>query len=218
MTSTGYHHGNLREALVEAAVEAARANGPEGVGIRDLARQVGVSHNAAYRHFAQREDLLVEVSTRAMQALVDAMERRLATVEDPDPVVGARRRLTEIGRAYVAFALDEPGLFRIAFTSHPGMGQTTLSDLSVRPYTLLGEALDGLVDVGFLAPEARVDAEMTCWSAVHGFALLNGDAPLRDTPPAERELALDRVLAAIDRSYAATTGSVIQPGDVFADF
>ncbi|RYJ06643.1 MAG: TetR/AcrR family transcriptional regulator [Actinomycetales bacterium] len=214
MSGSAYHHGDLRRALVDAAFVAARSEGPEGVSIRELARRVGVSHNAAYRHFAHRDELLVEVSGLAMQALVDAMEERLARVDETDGVLRARRRLAEIGRAYVSFALGEPGLFRVAFSSHPEMDQTSLSALAVRPYTLLGEALDGLVEVGFLSPSARVEAEMTCWSAVHGFALLNSN-PLRDLPAEERELALDRVLAAIDRSYAATTGSVITPGDVF---
>ncbi len=64
MTTARYHHGNLREALVAAAVDAAREKGPDGLAVRELARRVGVSHNAAYRHFADRE-ALVEVVAEA---------------------------------------------------------------------------------------------------------------------------------------------------------
>ena len=214
MSASTYHHGNLREALVEAAVAAARTDGPAGIGVRELARRVGVSHSAAYRHFAHRDDLLAEVATRAMTGLVDAMQRRLDDVDVTEPVLRARCRLAEIGRAYVAFALAEPGLFRVAFTAHSGVPEDQAA--AGRPYALLGEVLDGLVDVGFLAPSARVGAETTCWAAVHGFSVLSSDGPLALMPADERERELDRVLAAIDRSYAATTGSVVVPGDVFA--
>ena len=73
-----YHHGNLRPALVEAAVALAQARGPEGVVLREVARQTGVSHNAAYRHFADREELLAEVADAAMRQLAGAMTSELA--------------------------------------------------------------------------------------------------------------------------------------------
>lgn len=215
MPATSYHHGNLREALVEAAVEAARSNGPDGVGLRELARTVGVSHSAAYRHFSHRDDLVTEVSTRAMDELVRAMQRRLDEVADAAPVLRARRRLVAVGEAYVGFALSEPGLFRVAFAAHSG---TAPDDPSVAdPYGLLSEVLDGLVEVGYLSPEARIGAEMTCWSAVHGFSVLHLDGPLGEAEVGARAEALDQVFVAIDRSYAASTGTVISAtDDIFA--
>lgn len=214
MAASSYHHGNLREALIEAAVEAARAHGPEGVGLRELARRVGVSHNAAYGHFAHRDDLVAEVSARAMAQLVEAMQRRLDGVGPGAPVLRARRRLAEIGRAYVAFALAEPGLFRVAFASGP-KGDAA-GQLFAGPYILLGQELDNLVDVGFLSPEARVGADMTCWSAVHGFSVLSIDGPLSLAGSDERAQALDQVLVALDRSYATTTGTTVTPSDILA--
>lgn len=212
MTATPYHHGSLREALVDAAVLTVREGGAEGLALRDLARQVGVSHNAAYRHFANRDDLLAEVAGRVMGQLVEAMQRRLAAVQTTDPVLRARRRLAETGRAYVEFALDEPGLFRLAFSVASSASTISRSG----PYLVLRSALDDLVDVGFLSAQGRVGAEITCWSAVHGFSVLAIAGALDEgagvTPQTDEELA--RVLAAIDRSYAATTGSVVEAADL----
>lgn len=209
MTTTRYHHGNLREALVEAAVTAAREHGPDGLAIRELARTVGVSHNAAYRHFADREALVDEVAARGLVALVAAMERRIAGVRVDDPVTRARLELGELGRGYVDFAIAEPGLFKVLFTSYPAPpgepdgGSTDESD----PFGMLNLALDRLVEVGFLAPASRPGAEIMCWAAVHGFSVLHTEGPLRSLTPTEREAALDHVVAAIDRGYGATTGA-----------
>jgi hypothetical protein len=90
-------------------------------------------------------------------------------------------------------------------------------DPAIDPYGMLSETLDGLVDVGYLSPEARVGAEMTCWSAVHGFSVLHLDGPLGAAGIADRRAALDQVFVAIDRSYAASTGTPIGPDDdIFA--
>ncbi|TCJ31043.1 TetR/AcrR family transcriptional regulator [Nocardioides jejuensis] len=211
MSTASYHHGNLRQALVDEAVAVTRESGPDAIKIRDLARRVGVSHNAAYGHFANRDDLMAAVADHAYQRLVDAMHRRVAAVDTVDPVLRARRRLAQIGRAYVEFAVAEPGLFRAAFTA-PSRGDTLAS--AAGPYALLGSALDELVDVGFLSPAARPGAEVTCWSAVHGFSDLNIDGPLASASPDVRAATLDHVLVSIDRSYAATTGSTVSDSDI----
>src|SRR6478735_11439161 len=89
-----YHHGNLRAELLRTAVELAREEGPSGVVLREVARRVGVSHNAAYRHFADREELLAEIADRGMDLLTEAMEARLAAVPAGlDDVARAQRRL-----------------------------------------------------------------------------------------------------------------------------
>ena len=217
MTTTRYHHGNLRAALVEAAVAAARESGPDGLAVRDLARRVGVSHNAAYRHFSHRDALVAEVAEVGMAGLTAAMRRRTDLVPPPagpdDEVRAARARLVECGRGYVDFALAEPGLFRVLFAAYPtvpgpeqdqGLEGAAPDD----PFAILNTLLDDLVRVGHLAPEARPGAEITCWSAVHGFAVLHTEGPLRALDEATRTAALDVVLGAIDRSYAATTGAV----------
>jgi AcrR family transcriptional regulator len=191
-----YHHGNLRPALVGTAVELARAKGPDGVVLREVARRTGVSHNAAYRHFADREQLLAEVALWAMGRLEQAMEERLATVRKRDPAVRARQRLREVGRAYVEFALSEPGLFEVAFSAPFHSAETQ------GPYGLLNRTLDELVEVGVLPAGRRPGAEVACWAGVHGFAELHLRGPLREVPAADRERSLARMLDLLELALA----------------
>ena len=193
-----YHHGNLRPVLVDTAVELARTTGPDGVVLREVARRAGVSHNAAYRHFDDRAALLSEVSDRAMADLEQAMRTRIEAVAIDDPVARAVERLRETGRAYVDFAIREPGLFEVAFTA----GVTPdAHDAATRagPYGVLNAVLDELVDVGALSSERRQGADVACWSAVHGYAELHVHGPLRDVPAEFRDQVLESVLDVVHR-------------------
>lgn len=215
-TRAAYHHGHLREALVEAAIALAAESGPSGVMLRAVTRQVGVSPNAAYRHFADRDALLAEVAHRAMRGLVETMARRQESVPTHgDPRQRAVERLEAIGRGYVDFALAQPGLFRVCFAAPPELtlagepapgpspapsnGDAPAAD----PFGVLNAALDDLVAVGHLPAERRPGAEVLCWSAVHGFATLHLDGPLAGTPDADREAALTAALAHISLGLGA---------------
>jgi AcrR family transcriptional regulator len=199
-----YHHGRLRQALVEAGVELARTSGPDAVVLRSVTRAAGVSHNAAYRHFEDRDELLRAVCERCMTRLAQLMERRVGAVgEQGDPVLTAWLRMEALGRAYVEFAAAEPGWFRTAFAVPrgtrvfaPGEG---VGDCGLGPHEQLGARLDELVRVGAIPPERRDGAEYAAWSAVHGLASLLNDGPLRDLPAAERERALSQVLETVTR-------------------
>jgi AcrR family transcriptional regulator len=193
--TTSYHHGNLRAELVRAAADLAREKGAGGVVLREVARRTGVSHNAAYRHFADRDQLLAEVATTAFGALSAAMAQRVAALPDGDPRQRARARLREIGRAYVDYALAEPGLFAVAFAVRGMDPEMAEAD----PYTQLGQALDELVEVGLLEVSRRPGAETVCWSAVHGFAVLNLDGPLAELSAEERTAELEAMLSVIER-------------------
>jgi AcrR family transcriptional regulator len=194
-----YHHGNLRPVLVDTAVELARSTGPDGVVLREVARRAGVSHNAAYRHFDDRAALLAEVSDRAYDELERVMRERIATVDEADPVERALARLRETGRAYVEFALSEPGLFATAFTSSAGADAHTGVEELTGPYLVLNTVLDELVACGALSPERRQGADVGCWAMVHGFSELVGTGPLRDVPPEAREVLLEAVLDLVHR-------------------
>ncbi len=216
MSTSTYHHGNLRPTLVEAAVSLARELGPEGLVLREVARRVGVSHNAAYRHFADRDELIEEVARRGLAELVVAAQQRLDGVQSADPVHRARRRLAELGRGYVDFAFAEPGLFRVVFVAYPavaGHGE----EVSPDPLQMLCDCLDDLVAVGWLAAAQRPDAELSCWSAVHGFSVLHLEGPLRGADPAARDAALTHLLTAVDRGYGATTGQAVDMDDLVND-
>jgi AcrR family transcriptional regulator len=213
VTGTAYHHGNLRAALVETALGMARESGPDAVALREVARRVGVSHNAAYRHFADREALLGAVGEVGMGLLTEAMERRLAGVpEGLDPVARAQQRLRAVGRAYVEFALAEQGLFRTAFSAlahaapaDPAPPETAPEE-DQGPYGLLNAVLDELVEAGYLAPERRPNADVVCWSGVHGVAVLHLDGPLKDAPAEEREASMLRFFDIVERGLGGGAG------------
>lgn len=198
-----YHHGNLTAALVEAALELAREGGPDAVIVREASRRAGVSHNAAYRHFADRDSLLRAVCGQCMSALARLMEARIAEV-DPDDhsVEAARRRLRATGSAYVEFALAEPGWFRTAFAVPAGLSylgaDEGLGDSGLGPYELLSERLDALTAAGALPAERRERAEIPAWASVHGLAMLLLEGPLRDLPESEWRLGLARLLDAVE--------------------
>ena len=194
----GYHHGNLRSSLIETGVDLARADGPDGVVLREVARRAGVSHNAAYRHFTDRDALLAEIAAVGMRRLGEAMLAGMDAVAETDPTGRARERLAACGRAYVVFALEEPGLFGAAFSPTTGPLESP-TDLATDPYALLGGALDDLAAVGGLADGRREGAEVLCWSAVHGYAVLHLDGPLNGVPDAERLAGLESLLDQIER-------------------
>ncbi|TWH01876.1 TetR family transcriptional regulator [Nocardioides sp. J9] len=205
MTTTGrdrYHHGDLRNALARAATELAASGGPDAVTIRGAAREVGVTPTAAYRHFGNQTDLLEAARSLAMDGMVAAMAEFLQAVpEGGDPVERALQRLLSTGRGYIRFAMQEPGIFQTCFTGRLRY-PTEPMPADAAPYALLGEMLDELVQVGYLAPEDRPGAEAGPWAAVHGLALLLTDGPLKDLPAAEREAAIDRTLQMTARGLA----------------
>ncbi|MFJ9031010.1 TetR/AcrR family transcriptional regulator [Streptomyces sp. NPDC102274] len=183
--SDRYHHGDLRNALIDAATALASSGGPQAVVLREVARRVGVSPTAAYRHFDSHGDLLQEVKTRSLDALTDTMATSIVqAVTETDPRLAAIQRSKAAGRGYLMFAFNEPGLFRTAFHEVPSSAapytqRTGAPDKSAyRSYELLSSALDNLVAVGCMPAERRPGAEIAAWSAVHGFAVLVTEGPL----------------------------------------
>jgi AcrR family transcriptional regulator len=199
-----YHHGNLRETLIDAGTELARTGGPTAVVLRAVSREANVSHNAAYRHFADHEDLLAAVSAQCMRQLGLLMTERMAGIRASSKVTRAWAKLEAIGRAYIEFAITEPGWFRTAFVGavpHDKPSTTTRSNDPdpLNPYTMLTARLDELVAVGALPPERRPGAEYAAWSAVHGLSSLIVDGPLRDIPDDEIERGVATVIGVVRR-------------------
>jgi AcrR family transcriptional regulator len=166
-SKTGYHHGDLRTALIDAGLHLTRTGGPEALTIREATRRVGVSPNAAYRHFVDREALL--------SAVASAIQHRMAARMQSSARLKASDRLRAVGMGYIKFALDEPGWFTVAFFG----ADVTTETATAPPYLALIDALDAMVSGKELSPDRRVGAEWPCWSAVHGFAELALRGPLR---------------------------------------
>ncbi len=177
---TTYRHGALREALVDAGVELARTGGPQAVVLREATRRVGVSANAAYRHFSDHRALLRAVGVVAMAQLAACMEQEQSRTPPRGAAAAARARLRGVGAGYLRFAREQPGLFLTAFAVNAEVADDPAArgDSGLSPLELLTTALDGLVDAGLLPPQRRPDAEMVAWSAVHGLSMLLIDGPL----------------------------------------
>lgn len=201
---SSYRHGDLKRALLEAGIELARAGGPDAVVLREATRRAGVVPNAAYRHFASRDDLLDAVRSAALSQLAFAMENELAALDsDVDAVQGARNTLRAIGVGYLQFAATEPGLFRTAFAQIETVEGVTdpakAGRSGLNPFQLLGAALDQLVAAKVLPPERRTGAEYLAWSAVHGLAMLRLEGPLRNAPKQHIQHLGERLLDMVER-------------------
>jgi len=175
-----YHHGNLANALLDAADALLLEHSFAELTLRQVAAAVGVAPSAAYHHFADRNALLDALAARALDALADALDERLARI----PKADAQRRLIALGRAYVAWARHEPHRFEAAFASQQGRPDVPAN---LRPYKLLGSLLDEAVIREVLSPEARRHAELILWPALHGLAVLASSGPLLEK--SEREVA-----------------------------
>ena len=192
-----YHHGDLATALVEAALELSRDGGPAAVTIRAATRHVGVSPNAAYRHFPNRAALLDATAAAIQQGLTAAM------TDEPDATPA--ERLHRIGNAYVAFALDEPGWFGVLFF---GIRPPDPARVGAAPaFLALTAALDDLVAAGELPAGSRDDAAWACWATVHGFAELCLRGPLAGLDRAEQRRRADVAVRAVVAGIASPGGS-----------
>ncbi|EGD54015.1 TetR/AcrR family transcriptional regulator [Gordonia neofelifaecis] len=189
-----YHHGDLARALIEAGLEATRTGGPDALTIRSATRMVGVSPNAAYRHFPARSALLDAVSDAVQQRMADAMAAA-------DPGLGPRERLRGVGLGYIAFALTEPGWFSVSFFGDGVPGGQKLA--ATPPFRALTSSLDLLVHTGELPADRRRSAGWACWSAVHGFAELALRGPLQTTDRDELWSHAEATVDAIIRGVCA---------------
>lgn len=156
MTKSGYHHGDLRAALLTAAAEQIAAEGVDAVSLRALAQRAGVSHAAPAHHFGNRQGLLTELAIEGFLLLADELH-------------AAAGDFRAVAVAYIGFARRYPGHFDVMFRR-----DLLRSDderlAAVRRRT--GEELrSGVVGLG-IAPDSRRPSELAAWSLVHGFASL----------------------------------------------
>ncbi len=199
-----YRHGDLRRALLEAGIDLARTGGPDAIVLREATRRAGVVPNAAYRHFASRQELLQAVRAAALSGLAIAMETELASVPAKgDTIARARANLRAVGTGYLRFALTETGLFRTAFSVPDDVEEDAdpakAGNSGLNPFQLLGASLDRLVDAGVLPVARRPGAEYLAWSAVHGLAILLIDGPLRSRAEQQAGVLGQRLLDMVEK-------------------
>jgi AcrR family transcriptional regulator len=215
MRRDSYHHGDLANALTMAATTLARQGGPEAVVLREAARQVGVSPTAAYRHFANHDDLIHEVKERCQVTLAQYMDAEVAaTAMSDDPPTAALQHLRALGLGYIRFALAEPGLFRTAFCRTDSPREKTMESFASPAYDMLSAGLDKLTELGLIDPARRPFAEAFPWAVTHGLASLLVDGPLGHLPEELRDMVIERTLdSVLDglRAGFSATGSAPAP-------
>ena len=201
-----FRHGDLRNALIAAGIEMARAGGPNAVVLREATRQAGVSPNAAYRHFANQAELLDAVRSACLSRLAAAIEDEMKKCRPGrNPQAFARKSLRAVGMGYLGFAMKEPGVFRTAFSVPPPVhspNPANTASMGLNAFQLLSLALDRMLAGGLLSKKVRQDAEYLAWSTVHGLALLALEGPLHQMPH-EIVLALgDRLVVMVERGLS----------------
>ena len=183
----GYHHGNLKEALIRAALELIAKKGAAGFTFAEAARWAGVSPAAPYRHFRDRDELLSDVARRGF----DLFEAALARAWDdgrPDPTTAFER----VGRAYLEFARAEPSYYSAMFEAGiPLDTNSELRDAGERAFAVLRNATEKLIAT--MPATSRPPVLMMAlhiWALSHGVASLfgRGDAARRSLPMSPEEL------------------------------
>jgi len=185
--SRGYHHGNLKETLVRAALALIAEKGPAGFTFAEAARWAGVSPAAPYRHFRDRDDLLADVALRGFTQFEAELAAAWAD-GTPDPGTAFER----LGKAYLAFARNEPAYYSAMFEAGISLDDNPELRLAAeRAFTVLRNAADALVATA--PPGKRPPALMMAlhiWAMSHGIASLfaRGDAGRRALPMTPEEL------------------------------
>lgn len=169
-----YHHGDLRRALLDAALGLLAEPGGAGLlTLREVARRAGVSHAAPYRHFDSKEALLAEVAEEGFRRMREEMVQRVAGLE-AEPL----RRHQQMGVGYVLFALRHPAHFRVMFGPELKFDQAGLQGAASAAFGELVGSVVHCQEAGVMRPGAPLELALASWSLVHGLAQLAVDGRL----------------------------------------
>ena len=173
-----YHHGDLRRAIVNAALEILNETQSAEFSLRELARRAGVSHNAPYKHFADKRELLAAVSTAGFELLTQRMSNELAKDSN------ARAQLFAMLRAYIHHGVENPALYRLMFggyLSSPNDGRPAIERAAAEKTKALLAGTIAKGGLGRAIPNTPQNerkiagAILACWSLVHGLTMLLAD-------------------------------------------
>ena len=208
-----YHHGNLRDAFVEAALALEPEHGPLGISLREVARAVGVTHAAAYHHFASKEALVLAVADEGFTLLLTAI-REPVTRHPFTGRMAAFFRIVTVGVEYVRYAVDNPSRFRFMYGTPPlppGEGVSPIPARHAEVLQLFADAVSEAQRENVIAGTRsdRVAAQM--WAQAHGLATLAIADALDGVPrgTARRQSASARRRRALDLARGAMVGFLV---------
>lgn len=166
---TSYHHGDLRAALLEAALEIITEHGPQKLTIREVARKACVSHTAPYRHFANKDDLIVAVVKQGFELMSQTMLDKKNAAE-PDPI----SQFAASGTAYVDFALQHPAYYRVMYSGDllTSTGQHTLQHTSAETFAELVSDVKTCQELGIIRPGNPALQALSLLCTIHGFVTM----------------------------------------------
>ncbi len=172
VVKAAYHHGDLRTALIEAALEIIDEIGPQGLTIRKVAHRAGVSHAAPYRHFPDKDDLILAVVERGFELLDEEMERA-RTAAGSDPIA----QFAASGEAYLDFAMSYPAYYRVMFSGDllASKGNEALRHTSEASFVRMIDDLRMAQDLGLVRRGDPTLQAISIVSTVHGFVSLAND-------------------------------------------
>lgn len=199
-TDNTYHHGNLREELLHKAISIIREKGVEKLSLRALARDVGVSQTAPYRHFTDKNELLAELATLALQELANKFLASITLGQS------APENIQNAGEVYLRYAFDNPEKYRLMFGP-------TISDRQNHPklvaagraaFTVLQTFIEQGQANGEITPVPAPLLANSCWANIHGFALAHMDGLLENLElPASHEEILTQHIQLMVRAIKA---------------
>ncbi len=193
-----YHHGNLGPALIEAALALLDETQDWAFSLREVARRAGVSHNAPYKHFPEKRDLLAAVAARGFEMLA---ERMLSSLEG---LTDARPRLLACGRTFVTYGISRPALYRLMFSAvltSPEAGRPMIEKAAaakaraIVDTTFADAARAGAFPPSMANPREGAAASLAMWSILHGLTMLAIDDFVG--PPKDVETLVVPILGAL---------------------
>ena len=175
-----YHHGHLREALIEVGLAIVEEQGIDAVSLRAVARRAHVSHSAPYHHFHSKSELLAALAAAGFDRLVAAIQVKIAHVPSDDPIT----QLRAIGRSYMQFAAKNPSVFRLMF--RPELTKPSehrqLQEAEARAFGTLIGSIVHCQQAKQLPSSDPLQLAACAWSSVHGLATLRVEQLLNETP------------------------------------
>lgn len=169
MATKSYHHGDLKNALIQAGVEILAKEGVEGLTLRKVAQRAGVSHNAPYSHFSDKQSLLAAISTEGFKQLYEKLEETVS-LYPTDP----KRQLHEGAWAYAQFAINNTDIFKIMFSGilEREKEYPTFVEISQKTFELVVKIVKACQEAGVLRPTPPEIMAVSVWGQIHGIVSL----------------------------------------------